>query len=281
AIPHMMRTILTLYVSVFLLASCAAPDTSRRPETIRVMTFNIHHGEDLEGELSLDRIADLIARHDVDIVALQEVDSHWAERSAFADQPRELAERLGLDVFFAPIYDRDPEPPREERRRYGLAVLSRLPILSKSNLELARPTIEDDVMRLPGCPAVTLDAGAPPPPARNPQLAYRADPALRRTQIAETLEVVEDVDGPTSLLGDLNARPDAAELEPLFARLNDAWEMAGDGDGFTFPADAPDRRIDYILVSGDIRVDSITVVPSTASDHRPVIAVLSIGAPAE
>lgn len=277
----MMRTILTLYVSVFLLASCAAPDTSRRPETIRVMTYNIHHGEDFGGELSLDRIADLIARHDVDIVALQEVDSHWAERSGFADQPRELAERLGMEVFFAPIYDRDPEPPREERRRYGLAVLSRLPILSKSNLDLARQTIEDEVMRLPGFPAVTLDAGARPLHVFNTHLDYRADPAMRRTQIAETLEVLEDVDGPMILLGDLNARPDATELEPLLARLSDAWQMAGDGDGFTFPADAPDRRIDYILVSGDIRVDSITVVPSTASDHRPVIAVLSIGAPAE
>jgi len=277
----MMRTVLIFSLSVLLLASCAAPDASRRVQTIRVMTYNIHHGEDLEGELSLDRIADLMARHDVDVVALQEVDSHWAERSAFADQPRELAERSGMEVFFAPIYNRDPEPPREERRRYGLAVLSRLPILSKSNLELARETSEGEVTRLPGFPAVTLEAGAGTLHVFNTHLDYRADPAMRRTQIAETLEVLEDVNGPIILLGDLNAPPDAAELEPLLTRLHDAWEMAGDGDGFTFPADAPDRRIDYILVSSDIRVDSIAVLHSTASDHQPVVAVLSIGGTAE
>lgn len=273
-----MRALLFLFLVAVLLGACTAPDDRLAPASIRIMTYNIHHGEDLEGELGLERIAELIEQNEVDVVALQEVDSHWAERSDFADQPSELAERLDMEVFYAPIYDHDPEPPREERRRYGLAVLSRLPIIAKTNHEIARLTYDDVATRLPGFPVVTLDVGGRPLHVFNTHLDYRPAPAIRRLQIAEMLEVMEDVDGSTILLGDLNARPDAEELDTLFARFNDAWRLRGAGDGYTFPADAPDRRIDYILVSDDIGVDSVAVLESTASDHRPIVAELTIPA---
>ena len=39
--------------------------------------------------------------------------------------------------------------------------------------------------------------------------------------------------------------------------------------GYTFPSDAPTRRLDYIFVTDDVKVTS-TVIPNvTVSDHLP------------
>jgi endonuclease/exonuclease/phosphatase family metal-dependent hydrolase len=66
----------------------------------------------------------------------------------------------------------------------------------------------------------------------------------------------------------------------LGARFADAWALGGESDGLTFPADQPTARIDYVFVTEGIRVDR-SVVPGgpdvqTASDHRPVIALVTL-----
>ena len=81
-----------------------------------------------------------------------------------------------------------------------------------------------------------------------------------------------DGSGPTLLLGDLNATPDAPELQPLFQRLHDS--MADRGEALTYPAEAPIKRIDYILASRHFETRTASVPPTTAADHRPVIAEL-------
>jgi len=44
------------------------------PSTLRVLTYNIHHGEGTDGVFDLPRIADVIRSVEPDLVALQEVD---------------------------------------------------------------------------------------------------------------------------------------------------------------------------------------------------------------
>ena len=54
--------------------------------TVRVMTWNIHSGVGTDGRFDLTRIVETIARHNPDVVALQEVDSRQTlapARSAF------------------------------------------------------------------------------------------------------------------------------------------------------------------------------------------------------
>jgi endonuclease/exonuclease/phosphatase family metal-dependent hydrolase len=46
--------------------------------------------------------------------------------------------------------------------------------------------------------------------------------------------------------------------------------------GGTYPATAPEKRIDYVTVSEEVRVDSATVPDTLASDHRPVLADLTV-----
>jgi hypothetical protein len=78
------------------------------------------------------------------------------------------------------------------------------------------------------------------------------------------------------LLGDFNAPPDAPELAPLWDQLADAWRSGGVGPELTYPAAAPDRRIDYVTVSAKIGVRLVRVPYTLASDHLPLVADLTV-----
>lgn len=90
---------------------------------------------------------------------------------------------------------------------------------------------------------------------------------------------------PLVLAGDLNEQPGEPAWQRLGADLLDAYPRAPVGDGRTYPARAPRRRIDAIFVSESIRVravwvpDQPTVDLCGASDHRPVVADLADGPP--
>ena len=47
----------------------------------------------------LERIAKVIEDSGAEIIGLQEVDNHWAERSNFEDQAKWLADRLGNALY--------------------------------------------------------------------------------------------------------------------------------------------------------------------------------------
>ncbi|MGD6748411.1 endonuclease/exonuclease/phosphatase family protein [Streptomyces sp. BH106] len=76
------------------------------------------------------------------------------------------------------------------------------------------------------------------------------------------------------LLGDLNGSTDDRAFHGLTSQLRSAQEEAGDGFGFSYPADFPVVRIDQILVRG-VTADRSWVLPATGSDHRPVAAGVS------
>ncbi|MFC7220025.1 endonuclease/exonuclease/phosphatase family protein [Streptomyces polyrhachis] len=77
------------------------------------------------------------------------------------------------------------------------------------------------------------------------------------------------------LLGDLNGTMNDRALAPLTSQLRSAQGAAGDGFGFSFPADFPMARIDQILVRGAEPASS-WVLPATGSDHRPVGARVTL-----
>jgi endonuclease/exonuclease/phosphatase family metal-dependent hydrolase len=250
-------------------ASCSA---AGEPPTLRVMTYNIAAGNG-----NLAGIADVIREADPDIVALQEVDVHWGERSGYVDQAAWLAETLGMQVRFGPIYQLPGVPLRE----FGLAILTREPIVGFTNHEIPRlstQAAEPEPRALPGFLEAVVDVGGMRVHVFDTHLDYRADPRVREQQAAAMLEVMRDLDGPVILMGDLNATADARELEPLFVRFQDAWH-AGHGDGFTYPAVSPERRIDYVLFSDAFHAAWVRVQETAASDHRPVIADLVAGGP--
>jgi endonuclease/exonuclease/phosphatase family metal-dependent hydrolase len=239
---------------------------------LRVATYNIQAGA---GDLS--RIAHDIKALNADLVALQEVDVHWHQRSGFADQATQLGRILGMHVRFAPIY-RLPGAAGQPPREFGVALLSRVPIASWSNDSLTRLSTQEAnavPTRMPGLLRAVVNFRGSRVTVLTTHLDYRSDPALRRAQVEEIVGMLAKISGPTILAGDLNATPESPELQPLLARLTDSWR-GSKADGHTYPASAPTKRIDYILYSRPFAQVDARVPESAAADHRPVIATLRL-----
>ena len=258
-------------VLAVVLAACTSVPRAHPGRVIRALTYNIRSGNG-----NLDSTAAAIRAQSPDIVALQEVDVHWAERSAFVDEVTALSQKLGMEARFAPIYQLPALTPGAPPREFGVALLSRFPIVRFRNDTITRLStqVKDPAPSpAPGLLDVLLDVQGRPVRVFNTHLDYRKDPAVRAQQVREMLGFIGDAGVPTIVFGDLNAAPDAPELQPLFARLHDAWS-GSTSPGFTYPADSPHERIDYVLVSPQFGVRSARVPETQASDHRPVVVEL-------
>lgn len=273
-IPLLLAALLTL--SLLGAPAFAAPG---QDVALRVMNYNIHTGIGSDGALDLARTAAVIRDSRADVVGLEEVDVHWDARSDFRDEARDLARTLHMRVFFAPIYDLPPPTEGAPRRQYGVAVLSRYPILRAENHWITRLSTQDPnpvPAPAPGFAEAVVLAHGVPVHVYATHLDFRPDPAVREMQVADTLRIMaEDPRGARQvLLGDFNAEPAAPELAPLWTYLADAWTSAE--PGLTYPADVPAKRIDYVTVSAGIRAHDASVVDTLASDHRPVVAELTV-----
>lgn len=267
-------SILALLVAATFAHACVHHSRAEPGIALRVMTYNIRSGN---GDIT--KTADAIRAESPDIVGLQEVDVHWAERSAFADQATELGAMLGMNVRFARIYDLEPIHSGEPRRQFGVALLTRFPVIEWANHEIARLSTQDPnpvPQPMPGFLEARINVRGTIVRVFNTHLDYRADPKVRGMQVRDILRYMADSALPTILVGDLNAGPDAAELQPLRAKLRDAWSDA-EGSGLTYPADKPEKRIDMILVSSHFRPLAAHVPGTLASDHRPVVSDLKLG----
>lgn len=288
--PTSARASIALGLGAGLVLAAIVPATADTRGTppgvdLRVASYNIAAGRDADGTFDIESTAAAIEDLGAEVVALQEVDVHWGERSLDLDLAEELADALDMHVGFAPIYSNEPAEEGAPRAEFGVAVLSDYPIVDFTNHEITRLSTQSDDPEpepAPGFAEAVIQARAARVHVYSTHLDYRGDPAVRELQVADTLEILAE-DGPHAsqiLMGDFNATPEAAELAPLWDVLTDAHAVAGTGDGFTFPADAPDRRIDFVAVSAGISVlDSFVPaegVAATSSDHRPTVADLEL-----
>ncbi|MFJ6935902.1 endonuclease/exonuclease/phosphatase family protein [Streptomyces sp. NPDC101132] len=77
------------------------------------------------------------------------------------------------------------------------------------------------------------------------------------------------------LLGDLNGTMNDRALSPITSQMRSTQGAAGDGFGFSWPADFPMARIDQIMVRG-IKPEASWTLQATGSDHLPVAARLTV-----
>ncbi|MCK4468223.1 MAG: endonuclease/exonuclease/phosphatase family protein, partial [Desulfobacterales bacterium] len=92
------------------------------PRALRIMTYNIHSCIGMDGKISPERIARVIARYSPDIVALQELDVGRA-RTGRVDQADLIAQHLQMDYQFFPTV-------RIRKGLYGNAILTHFPMRS-------------------------------------------------------------------------------------------------------------------------------------------------------
>ncbi len=234
-------------------------------ETLTVMTYNIHHGEGMDGKIDMMRIADVIESVSPDLVALQEVD-HITRRSNGVNQAAEVGHLTGMNYAFGKAME-------FEGGFYGLAVLSRSLIDGKKTHTLPfspghEPRIVLEIKIRHEGETITFF---------NTHLDHITDSPDRMAAIKSIESLVEKNPNQSIILaGDLNALPNSNEIE----RLRKHWMIAGDAAELeSFPSSDPNRLIDYIAVRPEERwkVHSTRVIPEkAASDHRPIVSEIEL-----
>ncbi len=252
-----------LVLALIAVAACVhrkSPE-SREGVRLRVLTYNIRHGEGADGQVDLERAARVIREARADVVAVQEVDCRTS-RVKGVDQAEELARLTGMRVAFGRAIEFGGG-------QYGNAILTRL--------EAVRPP---RTIPLPGGEKrALLWMDLKTPGGEFAFLATHLDlNAQRREESVRDIEKQFEAspETPALLAGDLNAE----FQETAFQELLRSWgntEKNGAAAEPSCPADRPSNRIDHVLFrpANRWRVVECRVLPEPeVSDHRPVLAVL-------
>lgn len=265
------RLVLVSVLTVLLAAGCSS--SKRTDKTIlRVMTYNIHHGEGVDGKVDIDRIAKVIRDANADVVALQEVD-RGVERTKKIDIMMLLADKTDMAYAFGKNID-------YQGGDYGNGMLTKFPILEERNLHYTM--IRTGEQR--GLLQLVLDVRGQEVVVMNTHIDYRQDDSERVLNVAEIRDSVRRYQPrPVLLCGDFNDIPASRTAVRMKEDFVDSWEVAGTGNGFSYSASEPVKRIDYIFVSKPapgkpfvLRPVSAMVVQSDASDHLPVVVEFRI-----
>lgn len=254
------------------LISCAGL-AGRDGETVRVLVYNIHAGKDAAGEPNLGRVAALVRALEADLVLLQEVD-RGTERSGKVDQLALLERETGLEGAFGKTLD-------YQGGDYGIAILSRWPIRADTlvRLPVTPPQERAGGSHEPrGALRVVVDAPGGPIVVVDTHLDPTAEDRWRIQEASAVLRIAERAraEWPRVLVGgDFNAEPGSRVLAHLTSGfLVDAWPGCGEGEGLSYPAQEPVKRIDYLLIPAAFDCVSARALDDPASDHRPVFFVL-------
>lgn len=265
----------------------ASPGQGKTKTTdVTVMSFNIHYGADSDNSFDLERTASVIEDSGAEIIGLQEVDNHWGARSEFLDEAAWLADRLDMHVVYGANLDEPPLPGDTENRQYGTAILSEYPILSSENHLLTNIEYEEQPTEQRGLLEAVVNVRGNHIAFYSTHLDFQRE-EQRALQVEEILEITGTSKRPAVIVGDLNAAPDAPELQPLFSAFTDTFAALGQNEDYTFGPDLeglpgsgsvenPTLRIDYILTARGATATSAEVIRTTASDHLPIVAELSI-----
>lgn len=246
-----------------LLVLLWALGSANAPATIRVLTYNIHHGEGRDREFDLSRLGRVITSVQPDLVALQEVDVGTA-RASGVNQVGELAQLTGMHAQFGKAMD-------YMSGGYGVAVLSRWPFLSTQN------------QALPGSPdreprtglTVQVRAGKGGAVLQFTSTHFdQASPEDRLAQAEYLNELLIRDDVPGILAGDMNARPDTDVM-----KIFQPWwiEVQPVDPASTTAPPRPLLRGDHILYRPGgswLPIESRFIDETVASDHRPLLVVL-------
>ncbi|MHA7132973.1 endonuclease/exonuclease/phosphatase family protein [Oerskovia turbata] len=252
---------------------------------MRLVTFNILHGRSVvDGRVDVGRFARAVTGLEADVLALQEVDRNRS-RSGRVDLAGVAAEAMGaVDHRFAPTVTGWGPRGRSE---YGVALLSRFPVLEWRVLALPRrswwrPLGWDGGHgggRGRGRPGARWRVDEP----RVAMVAVVDAPQGRLTVVATHLSFLggwgeRQLDGlarglagaprPLVLLGDLNLRSRVPETVTGWRSLATA---------LTYPAARPTLQIDHVLADGGVRALSPGwAVDTGVSDHRAVVVDVEI-----
>jgi endonuclease/exonuclease/phosphatase family metal-dependent hydrolase len=244
-------------------------------DTLKVMSFNIHHAVGADGVLDLKRIGDVIIASGADIIGLQEVDKYWFYRSRFENQAKSLADYVNMSYAYGPNLKIGPF-------QYGTAILSRYPILAVNNHPLPNKINLWDLSEPRGLLETIINVNGENVHFFNTHLAVRSD--LQPIQVDEIFKLTREKKK-SIIVGDFNTLPDNVSVQKLSKQYADVFQTLDLTNITTFPGSSQSttgepaktaKRIDYIFASRDFKVLDAQNMMTPASDHLPITAELSL-----
>lgn len=265
----LLTTILAVAISISASTNKASGSSSPKEKQtidnlkIRIMTYNIHHGNPPESDdvIDLDAIADIIRESGAQLIAVQELDS-VADRSGKQFQLEYLAQKLDMHYYFFRTIP-------FQNGAYGLGILSSFPISELQTVALPKDTSLTSEDRVMGLAKVMLP---------NQQIVYFASTHWdylseknRILQARKTIETIKKFEYPLILAGDLNTKTESESMKILrevFTEASTKFEP-------TIPNINPNRKIDHILHTNNEQFKLLNeeVINNSqsqkASDHLP------------
>lgn len=278
---YRLLAVLLCAVSLTACNSVGATKESEKSKDLTVISYNIRAGLGLKGTWSgfdpkenVAGIADFLEAKGADVVLLQEVDM-GTPRTKEVMEAEEIAKSMGFHHVFAPTIPLG-------KGHFGIAVLSRWPILESEAIQLYKPDYSKTHPEYPNYfseqrVALVAKVDAPGGPITFIDTHLGLTPDQREKQLARIAEVVDAHTGqPIVFAGDLNAKPDEATISPIRERLTDSYTVKGAAEPLSFPSDKPNTCIDYVFSSADHFTPLSWEIPETTlSDHRPLMVKLA------
>ncbi|MGC6427003.1 MAG: endonuclease/exonuclease/phosphatase family protein [Akkermansiaceae bacterium] len=244
---------------ILIAGSAILPLLGATPFT--VVSYNIKHGQGMDGKIDLKRIATVIKKENPDLVTLQEIDSNCT-RSGQIDQAAELGRLLKMHHRFGKFMD-------FQGGQYGMAVLSRFPI-EKTTRHVLPKGAE---------PRCALEIVVRPDGWKTPLslIGIHNDWITSETRISQVttlLKKLADTKHPVLLAGDFNAQPGSASLAVL---KNKGWKMLREKRTPTWPSNNPQQEIDFFFAHGfgPIHFEEKVIAEKVASDHLPIAVTIA------
>ena len=229
----------------------------QRESSLRIMSYNIRNLRGMDDVRDLGRVAKVINEAKPDVVAVQEVDSVTG-RSEQTDVLGLLATETHMHPVYAAAIGYDGGKGaggilgREEPLDYHS-----LPLPGREEQRVL--LVVEFAHYLFGCTHLSLTE----------EDRLRSLPLL-------TQEAAK-ANKPLFIAGDWNATPNSS----FIGELRQSFTLLSQSEQLTFPADTPNRTLDYVAIYGTkelpVQVKRTWVVDEPmASDHRPVVVEVTL-----
>ena len=237
------------------------PSSEDYSGSIKVMCYNLHNGFNTGGHLGLEALAKNIETLDPDIIALQEISRGWLVNGR-VDMIEWLSSRLDMPYVYG----------ETAGQMWGNAILSRYEITGVSSYPL--PSENLPIERGFTHASVKISESKTIEVIATHFHHVEKDSEIRQSQASELLEYTNEAHN-TIIMGDLNAISGDPEIEMFkSAGFIDVVSLIEPPPAYTFHADSPYQRIDYIWMSPEMDAEQIQVYQSNASDHLAIFAVI-------
>lgn len=221
-------------------------------EPLKIMSYNIRNAKGMDNVKDYKRVADVILKSSPDLVAVQELDS-MTNRSGKTYILGDIADEVQMYDTYLPAISFDGG-------KYGIGILSKVEPLCVKRYAL--PGREEERALLV---------------AEFQDFIFACTHlSLTKEDRMASLEIIfsasKEHSKPFYLAGDFNDTPGSE----FIGKLQENFTVLNFSNEFTFPADTPNRTLDYIVVytptaEGVEIVGEEVLNEPVASDHRPVV----------